>query len=216
MFHMKRLEGLRIQKGGDKMINAISKRFSRPKGLIGVIAGYIMAAENKTLNKWTIDQLTLKRHDVVLEVGYGPGYSLKQMLKREPTVKIDGIDASGVMKKQAERKVKQRSVRLMKGGIETVPLPSAYYDKVLSVNNYTIWNDRQKGVNHIYQALKPGGKTAISMQPREADASPEKTKAFAKQIYADLYAAGFEDIEIQFKYITPELSVCVTAKKPGI
>lgn len=76
------------------MINMLSKKFSRPKGMFGILAGYIMAAENKTLNQWTIDQLGLTRGDRILEVGFGPGYCMKQMLKREKSVHIHGIDVS--------------------------------------------------------------------------------------------------------------------------
>ncbi|MBU2660341.1 class I SAM-dependent methyltransferase [Bacillus cabrialesii] len=196
------------------MINMLSKKFSKPKGIIGMIAGYIMAAENQTLNQWTIDQLGITRGDSILEIGFGPGYCMQQMLKREKDVQLHGIDVSETMLKLAARRVNSKSVRLIQGSIETFPLPASFYDKVISVNNYTIWNDQTKGVKQIYRALKPGGRAAITMQPREADASPEKTKSFGKQMIADLKAAGFEDIELQLKHIKPELSVCATAKKP--
>ncbi|MCO4851960.1 class I SAM-dependent methyltransferase [Bacillus vallismortis] len=197
------------------MMNMLSKTFSKPKGVFGMIAGYIMAAENQTLNQWTIDQLEITRGDSILEVGFGPGYCMQQMLKRQKDIRLDGIDVSETMMKLAAHSVKSKGVRLMQGNIETFPLPDSFYDKVISVNNYTIWNDQTKGVKQIYQALKPGGKAAITMQPREADASPEKTKSFGKQMIADFKAAGFEDIDIQFKNIKPELSVCATAKKPA-
>ncbi|MCI4136827.1 class I SAM-dependent methyltransferase [Bacillus vallismortis] len=197
------------------MMNMLSKTFSKPKGIFGMIAGYIMAAENQTLNQWTIDQLGVTRGDSILEVGFGPGYCMQQMLKREKDIRLDGIDVSETMMKLAARSVKSKGVRLMQGNIETFPLTDSFYDKVISVNNYTIWNDQTKGVKQIYRALKPGGKAAITMQPREADASPETTKSFGKQMIADFKAAGFEDIDIQFKNIKPELSVCATAKKPA-
>ncbi|MGG1247287.1 class I SAM-dependent methyltransferase [Bacillus spizizenii] len=198
------------------MINMLSKKFSKPKGVFGMIAGYIMAAENKTLNQWTIDLLGITRGDNILEVGFGPGYCMEQMLKREKDIHLHGIDVSETMLKLAARRVKSKEVRLIQGSVETFPLIASFYDKVISVNNYTIWNDKEKGMKQIYQALKPGGKAAITMQPREADASPEKTKSFRKQMIADFKAAGFEDIELQFKNIKPELSVCATAKKPAI
>ncbi|MHA6487731.1 class I SAM-dependent methyltransferase [Bacillus cabrialesii] len=197
------------------MINMLSKKFSKPKGVFGMIAGYIMAAENQTLNQWTIDQLGITRGDSILEVGFGPGYCMQQMLKRERSVQLHGVDVSEAMMKLAARRLKSKGVRLMQGSIETFPLTASFYDKVISVNNYTIWNDQTKGVKQIYRALKPGGRAAITMQPREADASPERTKSFAKQMIADFKAAGFEDIELQFKHIKPELSVCATAKKPA-
>ncbi|MCY8031614.1 class I SAM-dependent methyltransferase [Bacillus inaquosorum] len=197
------------------MINMLSKKFSKPKGVFGMIAGYIMAAENRTLNQWTIDQLGITRGDSILEVGFGPGYCMQQVLKREKDVDLHGIDVSEVMLKLAARRVKSKPVRLIQGSVETFPLTDSFYNKVISVNNYTIWNDQTKGMKQIYRALKPGGKAAITMQPREADASPKKTKSFGKQMIADFKAAGFEVIELQFKNIKPELSVCVTAKKPA-
>ncbi|CAN2254077.1 putative methyltransferase [Bacillus subtilis] len=197
------------------MINMLSKKFSKPKGVFGMIAGYIMAAENRTLNQWTINQLGITHGDSILEVGFGPGYCMQQVLKREKDVDLHGIDVSEVMLKLAARRVKSKPVRLIQGSVETFPLTDSFYNKVISVNNYTIWNDQTKGMKQIYRALKPGGKAAITMQPREADASPEKTKSFGKQMIADFKAAGFEDIELQFKNIKPELSVCVTAKKPA-
>ncbi|MCY8237122.1 class I SAM-dependent methyltransferase [Bacillus inaquosorum] len=197
------------------MINMLSKKFSKPKGVFGMIAGYIMTAENRKLNQWTIDQLGITRGDSILEVGFGPGYCMQQVLKREKDVDLHGIDVSEVMLKLAARRVKSKPVRLIQGSVETFPLTDSFYNKVISVNNYTIWNDQTKGVKQIYRALKPGGKAAITMQPREADASPEKTKSFGKQMIADFKAAGFEDIELQFKNIKPELSVCATAKKPA-
>ncbi|MCY8385932.1 class I SAM-dependent methyltransferase [Bacillus inaquosorum] len=197
------------------MINMLSKKFSKPKGVFGMIAGYIMAAENRTLNQWTIDQLGITRGDSILEVGFGPGYCMQQVMKREKDVDLHGIDVSEVMLKLAARRVKSKPVRLIQGSVETFPLTDSFYNKVISVNNYTIWNDQTKGMKQIYRALKPGGKAAITMQPREADASPKKTKSFGKQMIADFKAAGFEDIELQFKNIKPELSVCVTAKKPA-
>ncbi|MCY9062961.1 class I SAM-dependent methyltransferase [Bacillus inaquosorum] len=197
------------------MINMLSKKFSKPKGVFGMIAGYIMTAENRKLNQWTIDQLGITRGDSILEVGFGPGYCMQQVLKREKDVDLHGIDVSEVMLKLAARRVKSKPVRLIQGSVETFPLTDSFYNKVISVNNYTIWNDQTKGMKQIYRALKPGGKAAITMQPREADASPKKTKSFGKQMIADFKAAGFEDIELQFKNIKPELSVCVTAKKPA-
>ncbi|MBK4205850.1 class I SAM-dependent methyltransferase [Bacillus subtilis] len=180
-----------------------------------MIAGYIMAAENQTLNQWTIDQLGITRGDSILEVGFGPGYCMQQMLNREKDIRLDGIDVSEAMLKLAARRVKTKEVRLIQGSVETFPLNASFYDKVISVNNYTIWNDQTKGMKQIFRALKPGGKAAITMQPREADASPEKTKSFGRQMIADFKAAGFQDIELQFKNMKPELSVCATAKKPA-
>ncbi|MCI3988024.1 class I SAM-dependent methyltransferase, partial [Bacillus vallismortis] len=77
------------------------KTFSKPKGIFGMIAGYIMAAANQPLHQWTIDQLGVTRGDSILEVGFGPGYGMQQMLKRDKDIRLDGIDVSETMMKLA-------------------------------------------------------------------------------------------------------------------
>lgn len=84
---------------------SISKTFSRPKGWLGSIAGLIMANENKALSQWAIRHLDLTDGENILEIGYGPGYSIKHMLKHYQDLHIDGLDASSTMQEQAQSRV---------------------------------------------------------------------------------------------------------------
>nr|MDH3175922.1 hypothetical protein [Bacillus pumilus] len=43
------------------MLSTISKTFSKPKGRLGSIAGFIMSKENKALNQWAIQRLRSDR-----------------------------------------------------------------------------------------------------------------------------------------------------------
>ncbi|APH06586.1 class I SAM-dependent methyltransferase [Bacillus weihaiensis] len=199
------------------MIKQFKKQFRVPNGLLGVVAGKIMAWENKKLNAWSVSCLGIDKHDHLLEVGFGAGACMETVLKRNTTVTIDGLDISETMKNQAESAlepyVEKNRVHLMVGDVSKVQLTQDGYDKILSVNNFTIWTEPQKGVASLYQALKPGGKIAITMQPREEDASPNKTRMFAKKIHDDLVTCHFRDVKITYKKIRPELAVCVTAYK---
>lgn len=200
------------------MFQTFKKSFSKPEGIYGAIAGKIMAWENKEINEWTIAHLNLRSGDHVLEVGFGPGYSIEHMTENYLSLKADGVDVSKTMKTQAEKRLKKQigdgHVRLLLGDIKKIHLPIGIYDKVLSVNNYTIWTEPRKGLQNLYHAMKPGGKIAITMQPREDDASANKTRLFGKQIHDDLKACGFNNIDLHFKNVHPELTVCVTGFKP--
>jgi len=202
------------------MFSAFKKNFSKPKGFFGIIAGKIMAWENQTINKWTISRLKIKRGDTILEIGFGPGSSMGYMLKQYPQIKIDGVDVSDTMKEQAEKHleayVEAGKVNLITADAENVDLYHDYYDIILSVNNYTIWDNPRKGLENITSALKPGGTIAITMQPREEDASAEKTKMFGRQIQEDMSACGYENIKVGYKKVRPELTVCVTGRKRKI
>ncbi|WP_191566481.1 class I SAM-dependent methyltransferase [Metabacillus idriensis] len=202
------------------MFSAFTKNFSKPKGFLGIIAGKIMALENQTINKWSISRLKIKPGDTILEIGFGPGYSMGYMLKHYRQIKIDGVDVSETMKEQAEKHleayVEAGRVNLITEDAENVDLYHDYYDKILSVNNYTIWEDPRKGLENITSALKPGGRIAITMQPREEDASAEKTRMFGRKIQDDMSACGYEDIKVEYKKVRPELTVCVTGRKRKI
>ncbi len=197
---------------------SISKTFSRPKGWLGSIAGLIMANENKALNQWAIRRLDLTDGENILEIGYGPGYSIKHMLKHYEDLHIDGLDASSTMQEQAQSRVSKRAkdkqVRLYVGKIEKTRLPGEQYDKVLSVNNFTIWDDPKTGLLNLYHTLKPGGTLVIVMQPREKGADAKRTKEMGENILNDLQFAGFDQFSIEYEQIRPTLAVCVTAKKP--
>ncbi|MCM2989983.1 class I SAM-dependent methyltransferase [Bacillus safensis] len=207
-----------IKKERSHMLSTISKTFSRPKGWLGSIAGFIMANENKALNQWAIRHLDLTVGENILEIGYGPGYSIKHMLKHYQNLHIDGLDASSTMQEQAQSRVSKRAknkqVRLYVGKIEKIRLPGEQYDKVLSVNNFTIWDDPKTGLLNLYHTLKPGGTLVIVMQPREKGADANRTKEMGENILNDLQFAGFDQFSIEYEEIRPTLAVCVTAKKP--
>ncbi|MFY4776703.1 class I SAM-dependent methyltransferase [Metabacillus sp. RGM 3146] len=200
------------------MLGIIKRSFSKPKGLFGNIAGRIMAWENHTINKWTIDRLGIKPGDFVLEVGFGPGFGMEHILKNYPAVKLVGVDVSETMKEQAEKRlqnyVEEGTVKLIVSDVEKAKLDPNHYHKILSVNNYTIWSNPEKGLRILYQALKPGGRIAITMQPREEGASAERTREFCEMIQRDMLAVGFKEIQPRYKKVRPELTVCVTAVKP--
>lgn len=200
------------------MLSTLSKTFSRPKGWLGSIAGFIMANENKSLNQWAIRHLDLTDGENILEIGYGPGYSIKHMLKHYQNLHIDGLDASSTMQEQAQSRVSKRAknkqVRLYVGKIEKTRLPGEQYDKVLSVNNFTIWDDPKTGLLNLYHTLKPGGTLVIVMQPREKGADANRTKEIGENILNDMQFAGFDQFSIEYEDIRPTLAVCVTAKKP--
>ncbi|WP_377918249.1 hypothetical protein [Bacillus songklensis] len=80
------------------MLETFKKNFSKPEGVYGAIAGKIMAWENKTINEWAIVHLNLKAGEHILEVGFGPGYSMEQLAFLEEGVFSADSDKKGTKK----------------------------------------------------------------------------------------------------------------------
>lgn len=199
------------------MFESIKENFKKPNGIIGKIAGKIMDLENRELNEWAVNQLNIKPGERILEIGYGPGYGIAYLLNRHEKVVVDGIDVSEDMKELASKKLKEemteQKVNLFVGDIEERSLPPNRYDKVLSVNNYTLWDAQLEILTNIHRAMVKEGKIVITMQPRQEDAQLGRTKKFGDQIKRDLQSSGFRHIECSYKNIPPELAVTVTAVK---
>ncbi|MDY0404898.1 class I SAM-dependent methyltransferase [Virgibacillus sp. 179-BFC.A HS] len=149
------------------MLEFIKRHFKKPQGFIGKITGKIMDLENRKLNKWAIRYLKVKPKDHILEIGFGPGYAIRHLLNRYKDIRIDGIDISETMRQQAMQSLDWEAIKskvhLSTGDIAKAQLPMNSYDKVLTVNNYTLWGDKESGLENIYGALKPGGKIVIVM-----------------------------------------------------
>ena len=78
---------------------ALVDQFHHPRGVLGGLAGRIMARRESNLarNRWTVDLLDLAPEDHVLELGPGPGVTLGVILERVPAGFVVGVDHSATM-----------------------------------------------------------------------------------------------------------------------
>ncbi|WP_181884542.1 class I SAM-dependent DNA methyltransferase [Neobacillus piezotolerans] len=195
-----------------------AKQFRVPGGFLGKIAGKIMYFENKKINKWTIDNLSLTNGQTVLEIGFGPGYAIGLIAERCPDCTIEGIDLSTKMKEETANKhehlLNAGKLKLWRGDIADFNFPSEKYDRIFSVNNFPLWKNPQETLARFPYALKNGGKVAITVQPREEGDTNHTARELGEQLEHGLKEAGLENICISFKNDHPVLAVCATAEKP--
>lgn len=198
------------------MIDSMAKQFEKPKGLLGKLAGTIMYFENRKINKWSIKKLQIQKKDRILEIGYGPGYGIKTMITDYPLVEIDGIDLSEKMLQEASKRnqkwIQTGKVYLAAGNVVNFQ-PGHHYTKVLSVNNYPLWDQPLQSLKHIHTLIDKGGKIVITVQPREEGSTDDTARQLGEKIKQDLLQSGFKDPVVSYKKVRPVLTVCVTAEK---
>jgi cyclopropane fatty-acyl-phospholipid synthase-like methyltransferase len=198
------------------MMETMAKQFEKPKGLLGKLAGMIMYFENRKINKWSIQKLQLRKQDNILEIGYGPGFGIKTMMDNYPSITVDGIDLSAEMHEEAAKRnqewIKAGRLTLSVGDVVNYN-PAKQFSKILSVNNYPLWNESTKSLKHLYVLMEKGGRIVLTVQPREEGATDQTAKQLGERIKRDLVNAGFKNPAVFFKKVRPVLTVSVTAQK---
>lgn len=140
------------------------------------------------LRKW----LRLDASKEIVEVGSGSGFFTEKLLMMSPQSEIICVEPDEVLRKYAERKLKER-VSFIKGTAEEIPLPSDYSD--LAVCHIVLNNlpDVSLAVREMVRVTKRGGIVAavepfgrgVSYNPdrRLDETNPAADEAFGKGVW---------------------------------
>ncbi|WP_434582187.1 class I SAM-dependent methyltransferase [Carbonactinospora thermoautotrophica] len=176
-------------------------QFGLPRGLLGRVAGWIMARANTANQEETAGPLGVLPGDRVLEIGYGPGRLVRLLAERTEAALIAGVDPSPVMLAQASRAnrdaVRAGRVNLRTGTAERLPFPDATFDRVVSVNNVQLWPDLAAGLKEVHRVLvgqqrpalaRPGGRAqggppgAVGLPEAELDRVRDELQALFREV----------------------------------
>lgn len=138
--------------------------FGRPSGPLGRVGGLLMARGNAATERHLVEIAEIRRRDVVLILGPGPGIGLEAAASRSEDV--IGIDPSEVMlsscRRRCEELIRRGTVRLVQGVANDTGQTAGSLDVVLAVNNVQIWPDWRAGFGELHRVLRPGGRLLLS------------------------------------------------------
>ena len=198
------------------MKESIFKQFGKPTGIPGRFAGHFMALNNLKRSNWTIEKLNFKPTDKILEIGYGPGITLKKIAGQLTTGSITGIDHSEVMCRQAikrnEENIKNNKAEIMCRTVHEFNYPENHFDIIFGSNVHFFWKDPVKEFKRLYKLLNDNGRLVFVFQPRylrankDISTESEKTKS-------QFTEAGFKNMEIDFKHMKPIDCIYISGNK---
>ena len=137
-----------------RLRRALVAQFHAPTGLLGRVAGWVMAhrTSNVERNRWAVALLDVRPTDSVLEIGFGPGIAIGEIAARATGGRVCGLDHSPVMVRQAARRnraaVRAGRVDLRCGSVDDRDALDGFgatFDKVLAVNVVGFWPTRSGG-----------------------------------------------------------------------
>ena len=151
--------------------------------------------------------------EVVLDLGSGGGIDVLLSARRVgPSGKAYGVDMTDDMLELArenQRRAGLDNVEFLKGDIESVPLPDASVDVVISNCVINLASDKGRALAEAFRVLRPGGRFAVSdvvvrgEVPAELRRSVELwigcvAGALEEGDYRRLLAeVGFEEVEVE-------------------
>ena len=171
--------------------------------------------------------------EVVLDLGSGGGIDVILSARRVgPTGKAYGLDMTDEMLDLARRNAAEANVtnvEFLKGHIESIPLPNATVDVVISNCVINLSTDKASVLAETARVLRPRGRFAVSDVIADPDMDDTTRRdvdqwigciagALTRDEYTDLLtAAGLDEIEIIDSHRVHEhaASAIIRARKPA-
>jgi len=187
----------------------LGEQLRKPDGEMGIQVGEAMNSGNAAMNLHSIAIVNPSPDDLILEIGMGNGYFVKNILNIDPTISYIGYDYSMDMVKESEKLngnfVKQGKAKFIQGDIASIPFQGESITKIFSVNTIYFWEDTQKVMQDLKRLLQSNGELTIAFRPKKNMEQFPVTEFgfnfFTKEEVKELFEkSGFKSIEVTHIY----------------
>jgi len=192
-----------------------NKYFIKPEGPLGWLAGHIMAIRNRDRGEFVLALLDFQPKDRVLEIGFGPGADVRRA--SDMAGFVAGVDHSSLMVKQASQRnaaaIREGRVALKLAPANQLPFEDAEFDKIFAINSAQFWKDSVNTIKEVRRVLKPGGKLALAIQPRNKGATEDHAYQAGRGLADAMKKAGFAEVYCESRSMKPVSTVCALGVK---
>jgi ubiquinone/menaquinone biosynthesis C-methylase UbiE len=174
------------------------------------------------MNRLALAELALERSDRVLEVGFGGGDLLADILDATDGA-VCGADVSEAMVERARRRFRHEAGRLnlVLASAEALPFPDGSIDKAVSLNSLYFWPDPAGALAEMARLVRPGGRLLLCFEPPdELSKWPGSRFGFrmfeVDEVKALMESAGFGKVRTRWgEGRKPDRFCCLSGERRG-
>jgi ubiquinone/menaquinone biosynthesis C-methylase UbiE len=155
----------------------MARHLGRPDGEVGLAVGERLNRVNENITAEAYRRLRLRTDMHVMEIGFGNGHLLPDLLRQAPGLLYNGIDISPTMVDEARRfnaaLVNEGRAAFHLADAARIPAADASFDRVFAVNVIYFWSDPVVPLREIRRVLRPSGVSLITAVTPETVAGNE-------------------------------------------
>ena len=143
------------------IIKHVSDNFRNPNGIGGIVSTKIMNIMNQRQYKAVLDNINMENGNTILDIGFGNGYLIQKLFKKNNSIKICGIEISPDMIKKASKKfsvlINNGKLKISLENINKTSFENETFDKICTVNTIYFWDNPEKCFAEIKRIIKSNG-----------------------------------------------------------
>ena len=150
-----------------------AKQLGKPEGKIGLAIAEGLNDTNRQGNLKAVEMLRLEAGHHVLEIGFGNGRTVPNVVAQAENVRYAGIDISPTMVDEAARfnaeLVAAGRASFHLGSAERMPFADASFDRAFSIGVVHFWENPASPLAEVRRVLRSGGISQMaSLYPHNA------------------------------------------------
>ncbi|EDN7778218.1 TPA_asm: methyltransferase domain-containing protein [Listeria monocytogenes] len=179
------------------LINYLSEQAANPRGIIGEITTKIWSSYFEDLSKWTISNTEMGDATNILDIGYGGGSNVKNLVELNKNVTIYGVDISKESYKTAtnlnKKAINNGKVKLSIQDVALMNYPADFFDIVYAIQTHMYWDNPRKGFEEIYRVMSNEAVFILSSEKDKIEYHMDEYKTTAS-LTALLKEIGFREV----------------------